>query len=284
MAHSNRLRVHWSIVIVEIVLFVAAIVSAYLSQVGQWPGFIVVSVVMAVLFATVKAIEAIPAGRELLVREDMASKIAVAAEKYGVREYFNMQSARDQTTRNESTQREINRARNLWLCANSGASFLDPGVYRHWQFIKRRLDEGAEFRVALLDPFSGEKAFRNLINVNGEALDSKINLANLIRLHNTYPSLEIRFVQHGMHATVFATEHCLFFDPYQVGVVAEQIENRSFSLHIEPSSPTEGVGLYRLFKGHFDTLWRTSMSFSDWMTHVQPQLPPGLPDLRPRQR
>lgn len=284
MAHSNRLQVHWALVIVEIVLFIAAIASAYLSQVGQWPGFTIVSIASIALYAITKVFEAVPTARELVVREDIASQIAVAAERYGVVEYFNMQSAVDQAKRNTSTQREIGRARNLWLCANSGASYLDSGIYRHWQFIKRTLDDGGDFRVVLLDPFSGERTFRNAINVNGDALDSKINLANLIRLHNTYPSLEIRFVHYGMHATVFATEHCLFYDPYQLAVVNGQIENRSFSLRIEPEDPSEGVGLYRLFKGHFDTLWISSISFSDWMRQFQAQVPPGLPELKLRQR
>lgn len=217
-----------------------------------------------------------------MVREDFASKIALSAGTYGVREYFNMQSAKDQALRNEMTQKEIQRAQHLWLCANSGASFLDPAIYRHWQFVERQLNAGTEFRIVLLDPYSGEKAFRNQINVSGEQLDSKVNVANLIKLHNTYPGLEIRFAKHGMHATVFATENCVFFDPYQVGVVGDRIENRSFALRIEPTQPAEGVGLYRLLKSHFETLWRTSTAFSEWIEEAKDKLPAGLPILKPR--
>lgn len=282
MAHSNRTRLHWSFVAIEIILFIAASVCAYLSQVSDWTGFIVVSVIATILFALIKILEAVPAARELLVREDFAAKIASAAGTYGVREYFNMQSAKDQALRNERTQEEIQRAKHLWLCANSGASFLDPAIYRHWQFVEKRLDAGTEFRVVLLDPYSGEKAFRNRINVSGEHFDSKINIANLIKLHNTYPGLEIRFVKHGMHATVFATENCLFFDPYQVGIVGDRIENRSFALRIEPADPAEGVGLYRLLKSHFETLWRSSTAFSVWINEVNDKLPADLPALKPR--
>jgi hypothetical protein len=282
MTHSNRVGLHLVLVFFEVLLFIAAIVSAYLSQVNAWSGFIIVSVIATVIFSVLKIIDAMPTLRTLLIREDMASRMALSAERYGVKDYFNMQSARDQTLRNERTQHEIKRARGLWLCANSGASFLDPGVYRHWQFIEQRLNEGVEFRVVLLDPFSQEKAFRNQINVSGEHFDSKVNIGNLIKLHNAFPSLEIRFAKNGMHATVFATENCVFFDPYQVGVVGDRIENRSFSLRIEHAEPSEGIGLYRLFKSHFDTLWRSSVVFSEWIEVSQEKLPPGLPTLKAR--
>ena len=282
MAHSNRNQLHWIYVVVEIALFIAASLCAYLSQVSAWTDFTAVSVAAAILFALVKITEAVPTLRELMVREDFASKIALSAGTYGVREYFNMQSAKDQALRNEMTQKEIQRAQHLWLCANSGASFLDPAIYRHWQFVERQLNAGTEFRIVLLDPYSGEKAFRNQINVSGEQLDSKVNVANLIKLHNTYPGLEIRFAKHGMHATVFATENCVFFDPYQVGVVGDRIENRSFALRIEPTQPAEGVGLYRLLKSHFETLWRTSTAFSEWIEEAKDKLPAGLPILKPR--
>jgi hypothetical protein len=243
MPHSNRTRLHWSLVILEVILFVLAIASAYFSKVSAWAWFAGVSIVATVLFASVKIVEAVPAAKELLAKEDFASRIASAAGTYGVRDYFNMQSAKDQARRNESVQREIEKARGLWLCANSGASYLDPAIYRHWQFVEKRLRAGIEFRVVLLDPHADEKSFRNQINVGGERFDSKVNIANLVKLHNSYPGLEIRFARHGMHATVFATENCLFFDPYQVGTVGDRIENQSFALRIVPAEPSEGVGL-----------------------------------------
>lgn len=282
MAHSNRLRVHWALISIEVLLFVAAVATAYLGQVNNWILFFGVSVIATIGFVIIKVVEAVPMAKELLARDDMASKIALSAERYGIREYFNMQSAKDQALRNVATQQQIKNARSLWLCANSGASFLDPAIYRHWSFVEQRLRDGVEFRIVLLDPFSKEKGFRNQLNVSGEQLDSKVNLANLIKLQNTFPSIEIRFAKYGMHATVFATEFCLFFDPYNVGLVDDRIENRSFSLRIEPTSPTEGIGLYQLFKSHFDTLWRTSTSFDDWIEEVANRLPPGLPNLKPR--
>jgi hypothetical protein len=212
----------------------------------------------------------------------MAAKVASAAIQYGVTRYFNMQNPKDQATRNEYTQAAISVANAMWLCANSGASYLDPAIYRHWPFVQKRLEQGIDFRVVLLDPLSKEKGFRNQLNVNGEQFDSKINVPNLVKLHNTYPSLEIRFSRHGMHATVFVTNNCLFFDPYHVGLVKDRIENRSFCLEIAPTDPPDGVGLYRLFKEHFNSLWRTSVSFQEWIDEAQEKFPYELPELKHR--
>jgi hypothetical protein len=282
MAHSNRLRNHWFLVCIEIVIFVAFVVTAYLSQVGNWTWFTVISVIAIFFFVLVKVLDAWPQARELLARDDMASKIALSALPYGITHYFNMQCASDQAVRNEITQRAIEEAKSLWLCANSGASYLDPSIYRHWAFVEKQLKAGVEFRVVILDPHSAEKGFRNQLNVNGEQFDSKVNVANLIKLHNTYPSLEIKFVRYGMHATVFATESCMFFDPYHVGLINERIDNRSFCLKIQPINPKDGVGLYRLFKSHFDTLWRAGKSIDKWVSESRGSLPSDLPSITQR--
>lgn len=282
MAHSNRLLTHWILVLIEIVLFAAAFVAAYLGQVENWAWYTAITGIAFLLYVIVKVWAALPQSSNLFARDDMASKIALSALPYGVTHYFNMQCASDQALRNEITQRAIEEAKSLWLCANSGASYLDPSIYRHWAFVEKQLKAGVEFRVVILDPHSAEKAFRNQLNVNGEQFDSKVNVANLIKLHNTYSSLEIRFVRYGMHATVFATESCLFFDPYHVGLINERIDNRSFCLKIQPISPKDGVGLYRLFKSHFDTLWRAGKSIDKWVSESRESLPSDLPSITQR--
>lgn len=283
MAHSYRPCVHWVLAIIQIVLFAAAVTSAYLSEEKQWTWFLGVSILATILFAVTKAFEAFPGAKDLLAFDDMAAKLASAAIPYGVTRYFNMQDPKEQANRNQETQAAITHATGMWLCANSGASYLDPAIYRHWSFIEKRLSEGIEFRVVLLDPLSEEKGFRNQMNVDGEQSDSKINIPNLVKLHNTYPTLEIRFTRLGMHATVFVTDACLFFDPYHVGLVNDRIENRSFCLKIAPTTPVEGVGLYRLFKAHFDSLWRSSVSIEDWINEAREKLPFQLPKLKDRQ-
>ena len=130
--------------------------------------------------------------------------------------------------------------------------------------------------------FSTEKEFRSNLNGYVESFDSKINIRNLITLQNKYHSLEVRFIQNGMDSTVFGTEKCLYFDPYHVGLVKGRIDNRSFALRIIPAEPKEGVDYYTLFKSHFDTLWRSSISFVNWMDSAKSKLPPSLPVLMRR--
>jgi hypothetical protein len=283
MTQSNRLRVHWFLFAAEIVIFVAtAVVMAYLAQNNIWVPFFWVAGVSSLLYIVVKILDAWPRAKELLFRDSVASNIAVDALPYGIEQYFNMQAEHGQNLRNKTTQQAAEQSQNMWLCANSGASYLDPGVFRHWTVIKKRLDAGAHFRVVLLDPFSPEKALRNRVNLGGDQQDHKINLPNLVKLHNSYPTLDIRFVKYGMHATVFATEQWLFFDPYHVGRVGERIENRSFCLKIKPTQPADGVGFYQLFKAHFESLWLASDSFEDWAAAAQDKLPPDLTAIKPR--
>lgn len=284
MVHSNRRQVHWVLVAVEIFLAVLAIGTAYLAEVGDWPTFLTISCIALVLYAGLKIYAAIPEARELLVREDIAAQMATSGINLGLTHFFDMQSAQGQTARNDATQAAIAPARFMWLCANSGASYLDPSIYRHWHSIEKRLQCGIDLRVVLLDPRSPEKLLRNRLNVDGEHLDSKINVGNLIKLYNQYPTVDIRFAKNGMNVTVFATEDCLFLDPYHVGIKDHRIDNRTFCLKIEPTGSDGGSGLYRTFKSHFDTLWTIGTPFEEWLRAANADEAARLPSLKPRDK
>jgi hypothetical protein len=283
MAHSNRKVIHWSFLVAELVLFAIAIASSYFAEEKMWGWFFSIAGLSFLVFLILKLVEANPAWKDIVLHEDVAGKIATNALPQGLRDYFDMQRRSDQDRRNAATQERIANAGRMLLCANSGASYLDPGIYRHWPSVESKLMAGVDFRVVLLDPYSAEKGFRNKLNVDGEQFDSKINLAGLIKLYNTYPALDVRFVRYGMHTTVFATDQVVFVDPYHVSVVNNRIENRSFCLEIEPVDPGEGVGLYRLFMGHVESLWRSGTSFEEWIEQSSEMLPEGLPALRRRQ-
>ncbi len=270
MAQSNHLRIHWLFVGVEVILFAVAVVTAYLSEQNEWTWFFWISAPATLMFAITRIASAIPEARRLLVHEEQAAKLATSMIKAGVVDWFDMLQTDEQQRRNAATQQAIGQAQNLWLCANSGASYLDPSIYRHWAFVKERLAKGAEFRVVILDPRSREKAFRNKLSVGGEQFDSKVNVASLIKLYNEYPGIDIRFVKNGMHSTVFGTDTCLFMDPYHVGLVDGRIENRTFCVQIKP---TESAGanarLYQIFRSHFTTLWQSGVSIEDWGTEAE---------------
>lgn len=283
MAHSNESKILWVLRLAEVAVFAGGLVATYFSENSEWREFLVISLLALFAFLVIKVFEAWPEARKLLIVEDRAAEIAKAALPYGLENYFNMQGANGQNARNEVTRKDIEAANNMWLCANSGASYLDPSLYRHWPAVEKKLNDSVAFRVVLLDPFSAEKGFRNQLNVDGESFDSKVNIANLIKLQNSFPSLEIRFVRYGMHATVFATDSALTFDPYHVGLVSDRIENRTFCMRFQPAQPNDGVGLYKLFKSHFDTLWRAGVTFEQWLADSADKLPERLPALKSRQ-
>jgi hypothetical protein len=280
LAHSNRLLIHSILVGLEIIVFIGAVATAYLSENHDWAWFLTVSIILIVIFSILKIIDTFPTIREMLVRKSAAAKIDEAAVQYGVEQYFNMQSQKGQNERNEAVKYDIEQAGTMWLCANSGASYLDQNVYRHWPHIKKKLEEGIDFRCVLLAPNSAENLFRNTLNSDGGASDSKLDLVNIIRLMNKYPNLEIRFAEHGMHMTVFASEKMLFLDPYHVGIHDGHIDNRNFCLRIIPIHPSEGRGLYQIYKSHFDTLWQHGVQLEVWLATNREVLPHTLPRLQ----
>ncbi|HYH95386.1 hypothetical protein [Hyalangium sp.] len=250
---------------IEVGLYGVVALASYLSQERMWGPFGVLAIVSTILFFGVRLFQIKPELRDLLAFENQAGEMARSASNYGVAKFYNMQLASDQAKRNEDTRLIVSTAASMWLCANSGASYLDPAVYRHWPAVEQRLRDNVPFKIVLLSPSSSEKTLRNLLNVGQDADDSKLNLLNLVRLYNKYPSLEIRFVEGGMYGTVFATQSQLFYDPYHLAVIGHRIENRSFCLQLERKMVPQGVGYYDLFKAHFDALWRTSTDFEDWV-------------------
>lgn len=283
MSHSKRKSIEITFIVVELLLFLGAIATTYLSSKGNWGLFFGISIILSVIFLGLKIAQAFPRFKEIWVHETLAGKIASFALARGVVDYFDMLKTSEQNRRNEETQADIATASTMLLCANSGASYLDHGVYRHWEAIRKRLSEGVDFRVVMLDPFSGEKGYRNQLNVTGDQHGSKMNLANLIDLYNRYPTLDIRFVQYGMHTTVFAADNVLYVDPYTVGVIDDRIENRSFTLKIKECQPTEGLSLHRIYKSHLATLLRSGESLEQWLERCEDQLPAGLPQVKSRQ-
>ena len=229
MAHSYRVLVAWTWPILEVLLFLANGAGlTYLSAKSLWPEFWLVAIGSVVLFGLLRYVATSPRVSELLAFDDDAEKIARSAISYGLTRFYNMQIRDDQDARNRATVAAIEHADSMRLCANSGASYLDHGVFRHWPSVEQRLYRQVPFKVVLLDPFSEEKELRNRLNMGEDAQDSKINVPNLVRIYNDFRSVEIRFVKVGMHATVFVTPSVVFYDPYHVGLVGKRIENRSY--------------------------------------------------------
>lgn len=264
MKHSKRLPVSAALFVIEIFLACVPIYLGYLSAKGDWKNYWTWSLAAIGLLIIFRGAQAVPQLKELCALEDAAARMARSALAYGIERFYNMQDPTDQGKRNVDTVTEINRAHVMTLCANSGASYLDPDVFRHWKAVEARLRGRVAFRVVLLDPFSAEKRLRNALNHGKEAHDHKVNLENLIRLSAEFPNLQIRFVQRGMHGTVFSTHDCAFYDPYHLAVEGKRIENRSYCLRVRQADPPHGVGYLHMLKSHFESLWEDGVPLEKW--------------------
>ena len=208
----------------------------------------------------------------LLKSSSDVSNLARSAELYGISALYNMQLPADQDRRNSDTQSVIMNARAMFLCANSGASYLAAGVQRHYPRIVDRLKSGVPFRALLLDPLSEEKKLRNEINAAGEANDSKLPIGDIIRLCNQFGALDVRFVGHGMTCSLFIADDVLFFDPYHVGTQNGRIENRFLCLKIARTTVPSGKSYFDLFQNHIDALWRRGDPIEKWLPSNQERL------------
>lgn len=197
--------------------------------------------------------------------ETLSDNIAHSAESYGVRQLYNMQIPADQDRRNSDTQNAITNANSMFLCANSGASYLNAAVVRHRPHVIQRLKAGSPFQVILLDPLSAEKRLRDEVNVKGELTDSKLALGDIIRLCNEFPRLDVRFVERGMTCSLFFADGELFFDPYHLAFRDGRIENRFLCLRISRAEVSDGLSYFDLFQLHRDVLWQRGTPIEQWL-------------------
>lgn len=197
--------------------------------------------------------------------ETLSDNMAESAELYGICRLYNMQISADQDERNADTQMAIAAANSMFLCANSGASYLNRGLARHRPHVEEKLKAGTPFQVLLLDPLSQEKRLRDEVNVAGELTDSKLSLGDIIRLCNEYPFLDVRFIDHGMTCSLFFADGILFFDPYHLAVRDGHIENRFFCLQLHRAKVPSGISYFDLFQTHREQLWKRATPIEDWL-------------------
>ena len=276
--HSKRKLIEWILIGLELILFIGAFSTTYFSTKNDWVKFSISAIILIILFLILKIIEKNPKLKEAFSFDDYVAKLANSARKSGLIKYYNMQIKEDQELRNKDTQDAIDISNEMYLCANSGASYLDKSLARHWSNIEKKLNQGKTFKVILLNPYSKNKQLRNRLNTKGDSFDSRVDISSLILLSNKFPTLEIKFVDEGMYTTIFATEKNLFFDPYHIGVMGYGIEDRTFCMNFEPTEE-EGKNIYSIFRAHFNTLWKEANSLKDWLAENSKIKIKKFPDL-----
>lgn len=280
----TRIGAFYALLLVDAVVFmVAAFAGNLLTGPLQlsWPAYLAIAVTVAALYGAVRWALLKPEHIRLLASQSLADSLADAAEAYGVVEMYNMQLREDQDRRNAHTQVTIDGAQTMRLAANSGASYLSPGLNRHWPNVRLRLLDRVPVRVVLLDPFSKEKELRNRINAAGEIDDTKLPLGDIIRASNQFPNLEVRFVGVGMSCTVFMTNDEAYFDPYHLAPDGGRIANLFMCLRMRKVLPLQGISNFEILSRHFEVLWAEGLPLGEWMEQHRSALP-QLPQLERR--
>ena len=256
--------------IAETLLFLfGTVFLAFFAGNQKWLSFFVCAVVAVALYVTLRYFEIKPKVDEIRFLEKRELFLSREFRRRGIMEFYNMQDPEQQSKRNLDTQEVILRASMMCLSANSGASYIDPGIERHWPFVEKRLEAGITFRLLLLDPFSLEKKARDRLNSFGEEPDSKFRFDVLGNLYNKYNNFEVRIVSSSMYCTIFFTESYMFYDPYHLGKVSSRITNRFFCLKLKSqtdffSEENSDVTYFEILKRHFDSLWSISSDFEDY--------------------
>lgn len=241
----------------EIFLFVISVgLLAYLSQNNKWKYFTITLVVSAILFLILKLLDSAHIKKWLEERERQANRIVDKFNLFGTSNFYNMQSTIDQEERNKKTREIIGEGNYLSLMSLSAASYLDPAIQRHWNILKKRVDDGAILRILLLDPTSKDKKTRDLLNEVSTDVDRKFPIDQLTKLKKNYPNIEIRLTDNCLYCALFFSETEMIYDPYHMGKVGDRIENHFIALNFKKHDPTvHGTSYFALLKNHFEYNW-----------------------------
>ncbi|MGB9071028.1 MAG: hypothetical protein WCC22_00020 [Terriglobales bacterium] len=259
-------HIFYATIFVESVLFVlGAFLANYLISAHKLRTYATIAAVLFILYFAYRLFVLRDDWYRIKTFETLSDNVARSAESYGVRRFYNMQIPADQDQRNADTQIAIAKANSMFLCANSGASYLNAAVVRHRPLVVEKLKAGCGFQVLLLDPLSGEKRLRDAVNVAGELTDSKLSLGDIIRLCNEFARLDVRFIDRGMTCSLFFADDVLFFDPYHLAFRDGRVENRFLCLQMFRMQAPAGLSYFDLFRIHRDVLWERGTQIEEWL-------------------
>jgi hypothetical protein len=203
-------------------------------------------------------------------------------KNFGLVEIYNMQDQDQQNKRNVDTRQIILQGNTFYLLAISAVSYIDPGIKRHWDYLKSKVDNGAPFYLLLLDPFHKEKKYRDKLNKIATSFDPKFRFDLLINLYNQYPNVNIRIAKQNIYCSLFFSEKEMIYDPYHMGKVGDRLENNFFNLRIGISNTTNNY--YYVLKRHFDYLWSMSEEFESFVANRSSDLLSPHEQIRVRSR
>jgi hypothetical protein len=269
-------RFHQVALILEILLFILSVGAlSYLAQNALWTLFIIILVICIIVFAILQVARTRPVLARLDLLEEKEFRLAKRTEQSGILDIYNIQDPSQQHERNEATSQIILRGDVFSLLSLTAASYIDPGIKRHWDILKLKLDGGAPFRLLLMNPFCKEKEVRDRLNSIATPYDTKSRLDLVIDLYNRYPNFNVRFTSYSIYCAVFFSEDEMIYDPYHLGKVGDRIENYFIAFRIKRMRDDRGdipSSYFNILKQHFEFLWSTSEDLEQFIKKYDAQL------------
>lgn len=242
-------------------MLVALGALTYFAETQKWTLFFIALGIFAILEGLLKLKAYSPVVKCLKKREAEEFKLRNAFEKYGLSDIYLMDK-KDGIygikARNIKIQKAIDSGNEFNLIAETGKSYIDDSVRKHWDHLKPKLDNGHNMRVLIINPFSESKITRNKLNNVKTQIDPKLNLPRLNALNSKYHNLTVKFTN-DIYCSVFYTDKYLIYDPYHLGKTENRLENYFLAFDFNASS----YG-YRVLKNHFEKSWENALTFEEF--------------------
>ena len=220
------------------------------------------SFISLILYLILSYFESKPFIDKLNNLEQLEYKLANKMLDVNMKNIFNMKDQHEMIDRNKINRSIITEGSSFSLVGETGASYIDPSLRRHWDYLKEKLDNGATFKLLIINPFSNSKQFRNKLNKVKQKIDPKLNLNLLFGLNKEYSNIEVRFTNE-VYCSLFFSENKMMYDPYHVGMITSRLENYFLAFYLENTE--EDFSYFKLLKNHFDNLWDNSTSINDFI-------------------
>ena len=261
------LKIHKAKLIVDLLLFAITIgLLSFLSENNMWFWFVLAFIFCFSLFSMVRIGEWKPVKKMLESEREKNFYYTNKIENSRIIDFYNMQHSTEQHIRNERTKSIITNGKSFNLLSMTAASYLDPSVKRHWDYLHKEIERGCPFNIIIMDPLCEEKAIRNKINGIDSAWDSKLDFRRLIELYNDYQNINIKVYSGNIYCALFFSESDMIYDPYHLGKVSNRIENYFISFHYKNQPHDDGsFSYYEILKKHFEYIWLNSESLEKYL-------------------
>ena len=256
--------------LIDVSLFGVSIgVLTYLGENHYWAAFTCVVFVCLLLFIGLHYLESKPFLERLKRLEEREYEAAHKMIKYGISDFFNMKDNKEMHKRNIVNIEIIEKGNRFSLLGESGTSYLDPSVRRHWDFLKTKLDQGVPLRLLIVNPFCESKKLRNDLNGVTAQVDPKIKLEIICNLSKKYANVEVRFTNE-IYCSVFFSENEMMYDPYHLGKLTDRLENYFLAFYLKKTSlNSDEFSYYNMLKNHFEVLWDRGMHLDQFLDEYQ---------------